>query len=106
MANFRNDIGGARRLYIDICDVCPTIMAVGIGSVNTSQYRLYSTKKQNMTTKPKYEVPSMDAIRKTTPNGYCVMSTFAGCGGSSTGYRMAGYKVLWANEFIPAAIDT
>jgi len=31
-------------------------------------------------------------------NGMSVVSTFAGCGGSSTGYRMAGFRVLWANE--------
>jgi len=36
-------------------------------------------------------------------NGYKVASTFSGCGGSCTGYRMAGYKVVWANEFVPAA---
>jgi len=39
-------------------------------------------------------------------NGYNVISTFSGGGGSSTGYRMAGYKVLWANEFVEAAQDT
>lgn len=39
-------------------------------------------------------------------NGYRAVSTFSGCGGSSLGYKMAGFKVLWANEFIPAAQDT
>ena len=33
-------------------------------------------------------------------------STFSGCGGSSTGYRMAGFKMRWASEFIPAAQDS
>jgi DNA (cytosine-5)-methyltransferase 1 len=36
-------------------------------------------------------------------NGRNVISTFSGCGGSSLGYKMAGFKVLWASEFIPAA---
>jgi DNA (cytosine-5)-methyltransferase 1 len=36
-------------------------------------------------------------------NGYRVASTFSGCGGSSLGYRMAGFKVCWANEFIAPA---
>lgn len=36
-------------------------------------------------------------------NGFTAVSTFSGCGGSCLGYRMAGFKVLWASEFIPAA---
>ena len=54
-------------------------------------------------TKPPYIIPSMEEIKKLPHNGYNVISTFSGCGGSSLGYKMAGYKVLWANEFIPAA---
>jgi DNA (cytosine-5)-methyltransferase 1 len=37
---------------------------------------------------------------------FSVVSTFAGGGGSSTGYRLAGGDVLAVNEFVPAAIDT
>lgn len=55
--------------------------------------------------KPEYKVPSMTEIRKVKPNGFKVVSTFSGAGGSCLGYRMAGYKVLWANEFISAACD-
>lgn len=49
--------------------------------------------------KPEYSVPSMEEISKIPWNGFNVCSTFAGCGGSSTGYRMSGYRVLWANEY-------
>ena len=56
--------------------------------------------------KPPYRVPSMQEISAIPWNGYNVISTFSGCGGSSLGYKMAGFKVLWANEFIPAAQDT
>lgn len=56
--------------------------------------------------KPPYKVLSMAEIEAIPWNGYKVISTFSGCGGSCLGYRMAGYKVLWANEFIPAAQDT
>lgn len=45
----------------------------------------------------------MDEIEAIDWNGYEVVSTFSGCGGSCLGYRMAGYRVLWASEFIPAA---
>lgn len=48
----------------------------------------------------------MREIARVKPNGRVVVSTFAGCGGSSLGYRMAGYRVAWANEFVQEARDT
>jgi len=56
--------------------------------------------------KPPYRVPSMSEIEATPWNGYRVVSTFSGCGGSCLGYRIAGFHVLWANEFIPAAQES
>jgi DNA (cytosine-5)-methyltransferase 1 len=56
--------------------------------------------------KPPYKVPSMEEINALPWNGYNVVSTFSGCGGSCLGFKMAGFRVLWANEFIPAAQDT
>ena len=53
--------------------------------------------------KPSYHVPSMKDIAVIPWNGLTVISTFSGCGGSCLGYRMAGFKVVWANEFIPIA---
>jgi DNA (cytosine-5)-methyltransferase 1 len=55
------------------------------------------------TAKPPYTVPSMAEVRAIPWNGLKVVSTFSGAGGSCTGYRMAGYRVVWANEFVPAA---
>jgi DNA (cytosine-5)-methyltransferase 1 len=55
--------------------------------------------------KPPYAVPLMSEIREIPWNGFNAVSTFSGCGGSSLGYRMAGFRVLWASEFIPAARD-
>jgi len=56
--------------------------------------------------KPPYRVPLMTEIAALPWNGYHAISTFSGCGGSSLGYKMAGFKVLWASEFIPAAQET
>jgi DNA (cytosine-5)-methyltransferase 1 len=56
--------------------------------------------------KPPYQVPSMESIRAMPWNGFSAISTFSGGGGSSTGYRMAGFRILWASEFIDAARDT
>lgn len=53
-----------------------------------------------------YRVPSMKEIWNTPWNGYNVVSTFSGGGGSCLGYEMAGYHVVWANEFIPEAQKT
>lgn len=57
-------------------------------------------------TKPPYRVPTMAEIRAIPWNGLNAISTFSGCGGSSLGYRMAGFRVLWASEFIDAARET
>jgi len=58
------------------------------------------------TSKPPYHVPTMEEIRALPWNGYSAISTFSGAGGSSLGYRMAGFKVLWASEFVEAARET
>ena len=56
--------------------------------------------------KPPYHVPTMRDIETAPWNGYLVASTFSGCGGSCLGYRMAGYRVAYANEFIEEAQKT
>jgi DNA (cytosine-5)-methyltransferase 1 len=49
-------------------------------------------------------VYDMDFVRNQSDKKlFEVVSLFAGGGGSSTGYRLAGGKVLAINEFIPAA---
>ena len=56
-----------------------------------------------------YNIPTVAELRELTEScnhKFEVVSTFAGGGGSSTGYRMAGGKVLAVNEFIPEAINT
>jgi DNA (cytosine-5)-methyltransferase 1 len=63
-------------------------------------------ERRDAVTKPTYRVPSMAEIRALPPNGLTAISTFSGCGGSSLGYKMAGYRVAWASEFIPAAQET
>jgi DNA (cytosine-5)-methyltransferase 1 len=57
------------------------------------------------TEKPPYRVPSVAEIAAVPWNGFTAISTFSGCGGSCLGYRMAGFRVAWASEFIPAAAD-
>mgnify|MGYP003999197609 FL=1 len=47
-----------------------------------------------------------DVYRESSKELFTVVSTFAGGGGSSTGYRLSGGKILFVNEFIPTAIET
>lgn len=55
--------------------------------------------------KPPYAIPSMAEISAAEPCGLDVVSTFSGCGGSCLGFKMAGYRTLWASEFVDAARD-
>lgn len=55
--------------------------------------------------KPTYTIPSMTDI-KQRDNGFVAVSTFSGCGGSSLGLRMAGFRVKYAVEFIKPARET
>jgi DNA (cytosine-5)-methyltransferase 1 len=47
-----------------------------------------------------------DVIDNSNKELFTVISTFAGGGGSSTGYRLAGGKILCVNEFVEAAVET
>jgi DNA (cytosine-5)-methyltransferase 1 len=104
---------GRRHFRINLdAEPCPTIMAQGLAGVQLtkSDTQFWLEDDQEMSkpseNKPPYKVPSMDEIKAVPWNGYNAISTFSGCGGSSLGYKMAGFRVLWANEFIPAAQET
>jgi DNA (cytosine-5)-methyltransferase 1 len=91
---------------------CPAITIGGTtrreGGVNSSHYQVVmdgrpERPRRSGPPKPPYQVPPMAEIAAIPWNGFNVVSTFSGCGGSCLGYRMAGFRVLWANEFVPAA---
>lgn len=90
------------------CDTEPnaTIQKDGIGGGRIAQHELIDrpgpatpAAQADVAAKPPYHVPTMGAIRAREPNGYRMVSTFSGCGGSCLGFRMAGFRVLYANEF-------
>ena len=55
----------------------------------------------------KYKPYTMaDVYQGENKNLFSVISTFAGGGGSSTGYRLAGGKILAINEFVAEARET
>lgn len=105
MANGHKTAGlGTGHAYVDVTDrPMDTILAGRPVNVIIDETASLSGRAS---TKPPYCVPSMAEIRAIPWNGLTVASTFSGCGGSSLGYRMAGFRVVWANEFIPAARDS
>jgi len=55
----------------------------------------------------KYEPYTVEDVKKaSSQNKFTVISCFAGGGGSSTGYRLAGGKILLINEFVEEAISS
>ena len=55
----------------------------------------------------KYKPYNLEDVKKASAqNKFTVISTFAGGGGSSTGYRLAGGKILCVNEFVGEARKT
>lgn len=104
---FRKRSTGSAIRTIDLeTEPAPTIMATGLRSVSCDKYWIEEgepTVRASDPAKPPYRVPSMEEIRKIKPNGFRAISLFAGAGGSSLGYRMAGFKMLWASEFVDAA---
>jgi len=92
---------------LDVTDTpCCAIIAGTVGNIWIEDDGRPGGGKPYVTDKPPYAVPTMADVRALPWNGYKVASTFSGCGGSCTGYRMAGFKVVWANEFVPAAQDS
>lgn len=56
--------------------------------------------------RPPYRIPLVSETMAEPRNGLTVVSTFAGGGGSSYGYWMAGYTVKAALEFDKPAVET
>lgn len=48
---------------------------------------------------------NLSDLKNVKPNGYKVFSCFAGGGGSSQGYKMAGYDVIGCNEIDPRQME-
>lgn len=54
-----------------------------------------------------YEQYTVEDVKKASAqNLFSVISCFAGGGGSSTGYRLGGGRILLINEFVEAAVET
>lgn len=56
--------------------------------------------------KPAFRPYTMADVAAVPRHGYRVASFFSGCGGSSLGYKLAGFRVRYANEFVESAVRT
>lgn len=86
--------------------VAPTILQNNLGQAQILVDPSLAGTVAPDPSKPPYRIPLMAEIASFPKNGLRMVSTFSGCGGSCLGFKMAGYRVLWANEFVPAARDT
>lgn len=53
-----------------------------------------------------YVRPTLAEVLARPRNGLTAVGSFSGCGGSSTGLKMAGWNVPYVIEFVDAAADT
>lgn len=89
----------------------PTILTLGIANALAQYCNLTPggvagpPQEQTDPPKPTYAIPSVATLLAETGDRRKVVTTFAGAGGSSTGYRIAGMKPVWASEFHPHAAD-
>lgn len=107
----KNPNGYVTGRTFSIDEPAATVMANGIASDKHSSVLLEDDGNEDHPpmadpAKPPYRVPLMTEVAAIPWNGLTVVSTFAGAGGSSTGYRMAGFRVLLASEFVPIAQDS
>lgn len=97
---------GLRITNLEI-DPIPVIMAHGIGGVAYHQHWITDMpgiqKVPLDPDKPPYIVPPMTQVENMPDNGLRVASTFSGAGGTCIGFRMAGFRSIWASEFVDAA---
>mgnify|MGYP001574675576 CR=1 FL=1 len=102
------------REVVDLAvEPCPTISATrcAISNETDSKWCVEETmsdvapapERQDV---PPYRVPSMAEVAAVPSNGLRVVSTFSGCGGSCLGFEMAGFRIVFASEFVEAARAT
>jgi len=104
-------MGSAREHRIDLDrEAFPTVTAMGACGGLTKQLRIeddgVAPARPPRTARPPYRVPLVAEVAQAPRNGLTVASTFAGGGGSSLGWEMAGFTVAVAVERDPIAAET
>lgn len=91
--------------WVPLNQPAPAVMARGIGNVFISQHWLEpdgTNERTNERTmkahKPPFMPLTMAAVAAAPLTGLTHVSTFSGAGGSCLGFRLAGFRTLWAND--------
>lgn len=81
---------------------CPGIQASGIYAVRHEHYWIemddIDAPLAHDPNKPPYRVPLVAEVKAIPWNGLTMASTFSGAGGTCLGFKMAGWRVAWAND--------
>ncbi len=90
--------GDAKRQLTTLCG--------RLGKKSLDEMMVLAQKNVRAVKRSPYKPYSLASVkRRSSKKLFTVVSTFAGGGGSSTGYRLAGGKVIFANEFVDAAVN-
>ncbi len=84
-----------------------TTLCGRLGKETVKKATLSSTQATQSKIKVDYKPYSLGLVKQRSKRSlFTVVSTFAGGGGSSTGYRLAGGKIIFVNEFIDSAVKS
>jgi DNA (cytosine-5)-methyltransferase 1 len=88
---------------------CITLMAAGLGGDSYGHWHFRTDGRTErrfpMMNKPAFEPLTMGAVNAAPLTGLTHVSTFSGGGGSCLGFRLAGFRTLWANDLEAHARD-
>lgn len=84
-----------------------TTLCGRLGKETTNQEIPVSASTKKSKIKTKYKPYTLDLVKRLSKKKlFTVVSTFAGGGGSSTGYRLAGGNIIFVNEFVEDAVKS
>jgi DNA (cytosine-5)-methyltransferase 1 len=84
-----------------IDEPCLSIMAAGLGGDSYGHWHFRTDGRADQTvtsSKPAFQPLTMAQVTRTPLSGLTHVSTFSGAGGTCLGFRMAGFRTLWAND--------
>jgi len=101
--------GHSIRTTTGIDDPAPCITTEGLGAERAHYAQIVAASDQapvDVSGKPPYRRPLLSEVHALGTHGLTHVSTFSGGGGTCLGFKMAGFRTLWANDIDPIAQQT